>query len=85
MRDLRRISNSDFKTEAKAARRDLERLRDEVRKRIHLAGMELRDQFEEIEREAEHLANRVEPVAAHALNQLAVRLRRLAHALDGNQ
>ena len=85
MRDLRRLNNGDFRAEARAARQELEHLRDTLRARIHLAGGELRDQFDEIEQEANHLASRVEPVAARALNQLAVRLRRLSHAVEGRQ
>ena len=66
-----------------ALRQSLSQLRDEVRVRIHLGGMELRDAFEKIEHEADHLAAQVPPAATRALDDLAVRLRRIAHALDG--
>lgn len=85
MRDLRRIEKADAKQEAKDARQQLAELRDELRVRIHLGGMELRDTFERLEREADHLVAQVPPAAAHALNQVAVKLRQIAHALDGKQ
>ena len=63
----------------------LEQLRDEIRVRIHLGGMDLRDTFEKLEREVDHLVAQVPPAATRALNDVAVRLRRVAHALDGKQ
>jgi hypothetical protein len=68
-----------------ALRQSLAQLRDEVRVRIHLGGMELRETFEKLDREAEHLVAQVPPAATRALNDVAVRLRRIAHALDGKQ
>ena len=53
--------------------------------RIHLGGMELRDAFDKIEHEADHLVAQMQPAATRALNDLGVRLRRIAHALDGKQ
>jgi hypothetical protein len=85
MRDLRRIDKPDAKSEAAEARRDLAALRDDLRVRIHLGGMELRDAFDKLEREADRLAAKVPPAATRVLRELAVRLRRIAHALDGKQ
>jgi hypothetical protein len=79
MSNLKRIE----KNEVVALKNHLQELRDDIRVRIHLGGMELRDAFENLEREADRLVNRVPPAAMHALNDLAVRLRRVAHALDG--
>jgi hypothetical protein len=85
MRDLRKIYRDEAKDEAAAARQALARLRDEIRVRIHLGGMELRVAFDQIEREADQLASKAEPVAAHLINRLAVRMRRIAHVLEGVQ
>jgi len=71
------------KNDTAATQRTLQELRDQIRVRIHLGGMELRDAFEKIEREADHLAAQAQPVATRTLNEIAVRLRRIAHALDG--
>jgi hypothetical protein len=66
-----------------AVRQSIEQLRDQVRVRIHLGSMDLRDAFEKLEHEADRLVAQLPPAATRALNDLAVRLRRLAHALDG--
>lgn len=85
MRDPRKIELDEAKDEARTARQNLKQLRDELRVRIRLGGMELRDAFAKIEEEADQLVSRAEPVAAHALDDVASRLRRLAHALGGKQ
>lgn len=85
MSDLPRNDKVETKNDTAAVKRSLEQLRDEIRVRIHLGGMDLRDTFEKLEREADHLMAQVPPAATRALNDLAVRLRRLAHALDGKQ
>lgn len=61
---------------------ELERLRDDLRVRIHLGGMELRDAFTKLEHEADRLLSAKAPATAHALHDLVVRLRRLAHQLE---
>jgi hypothetical protein len=73
------------KGEVANLKHSLEQLRDQIRVRIHLGGMDLRDTFEKLEREADHLVAQVPPAATRALNDVAVRLRRVAHALDGKQ
>jgi hypothetical protein len=85
MRDLRRINEEQAKKESDSARRQVEQLRDEIRLRIHLGGMELRDAFQTLEREADHFVSKVEPKTTRAINEVAVGLRRIAHALDGKQ
>ena len=83
MSDLPGNDKAVAKNDLETLRRSLEQLRDEVRVRIHLGGMELREAFDKIEHEADHLAAQVQPAATRALNDLGVRLRRIAHALDG--
>lgn len=85
MSDLPANDKAVAKDETAALRDSLKQLRDEVRVRIHLGGMDLRDAFEKLEREADHLVAQVPPAATRALNDVAVRLRRIAHALDGKQ
>lgn len=81
MSDL--TGNDKVVNDVDALRKSLVQLRDEVRVRIHLGGMELREAFDKIEHEADHLAAQVPAATTRALNDLAVRLRRIAHALDG--
>jgi hypothetical protein len=85
MSDLSQNPKAEIKNDTAAVKRSLEQLRDEIRVRIHLGGMDLRDTFEKLEREADHLVAQVPPAATRALNDLAARLRRVAHALDGKQ
>lgn len=85
MSDLQRNDKSEAKNETAALVQSLAQLRDEIRVRIHLGGMELRETFDKLEHEADHLAAQVPPAATRALNDIAVRLRRVARALDGKQ
>jgi hypothetical protein len=85
MSDLNRNDKPETKQDTVALRQSLEKLRDDIRVRIHLGGMDLRDAFEKIEHEVDHLVSQVPPAATRALNDVAVRLRRIAHALDGKQ
>lgn len=85
MSNLTGADKAVARNDVDALRQSLSQLRDEVRVRIHLGGMDLRDAFEKIEHEADHLAARVPPAATRALNDLAARLRRIAHALDGKR
>lgn len=56
--------------------------RDELRVKIHLAGMEMRDEWEDLERQWEHLiakrkqVNSVASDAVHEVNHAAVELAR---------
>lgn len=85
MSDLSKTNKVESNNDTAAVKRSLEQLRDEIRVRIHLGGMDLRDTFEKLEREADHLVAQVPPAATRALNDVAARLRRVAHALDGKQ
>ena len=85
MSDLLENDRVEAKNDLVALKRSLEELRDEIRVRIHLGGMDLRDTFEKLEREADHLVAQVPPAATRALNEVAAKFRRVAHALDGKQ
>ncbi len=56
----------------------LKTLRDELRLRIHLAGMDARAAFAQIERDAEHV---VGSTSRKALSGLIERLERLRHSI----
>jgi hypothetical protein len=85
MSDLTRNDKTVAPKETVYLHKSLTQLRDEIRVRIHLGGMDLKDAFDKLEKEADHLVAQVPPAANRALNDLAVRLRRIAHALDGKQ
>jgi len=63
MSDLSQNPKAEIKNDTAAVKRSLEQLRDEIRVRIHLGGMDLRDTFEKLEREADHLVAQVPPAA----------------------
>jgi hypothetical protein len=85
MSDLTGNDKTVAQNDTASLKKSLEQLRDEIRVRIHLGGLDLKDTFDKLEREADHLAAQVPPAATRALNDLAVRLRRIAHTLDGKQ
>lgn len=85
MSDLTKNDKAVAHDETSALWNGVAQLRDEVRVRIHLGSMELRDTFEKLEHEADHLVAQVPPAALRALNDVAARLRAIAHALDGKQ
>jgi hypothetical protein len=62
----------------------LRTLRDEIRVRIHLAGMEARDQWEKLDRDAEHLAARTERASTNALDELIGQLKGLRDSLQSH-
>jgi hypothetical protein len=56
----------------------LKTLRDEIRVRIHLAGMDAREAFERVERDAERA---VGGATRSAIGQLIERLERVKHSI----
>lgn len=70
---------------------DVRRLADEVRLKMHLAGMELKDQWtafepqlHEVERKLKETGEKAEGVVATQIDHLAVGLRKLADELRGS-
>ena len=49
----------ETKDDWKQVREDAEALRDEIRLKVHIGGMDARDAFQRFERDAEHLAHKV--------------------------
>jgi hypothetical protein len=62
----------------------LRTLRDEVRVRIHLAGMEARERWEKLDRDAEKLASRAEHASTNAIDELIGKLERLRDSLQAD-
>jgi hypothetical protein len=60
----------------------LKTLRDQFRLKVHLAGMDAKDAFHEIEREAEKLEHEVKATTRRKLRALTARLETLLAPLD---
>ena len=74
-------TDEELNLDAPALRRRLRELREEIRLKLHLAGMDARDAFEALEREADHVIHEVPGVDHRALVDVAARLRKLADEL----
>jgi hypothetical protein len=64
---------------------ELRQLRDRIRVKLHLLGMDLRDKFEELDREADKLLAQAPAVEEQTLDALAKKLRQLADKLHKPQ
>lgn len=62
---------------------DLTRMRDEVRVRLHLAGMEAKQRYDEIEEEIFEAEQRAKRATEETANELKERLRDLRTRLEG--
>jgi hypothetical protein len=62
----------------------LRTLRDEIRVRIHLAGMEARAQWDKLDQDADKLAQRAERASTQALDDLIGKLKQLRNALQSH-
>ena len=71
----------DLKAEIERSRALLRRLRDEVRLHGHLLGMDARDAFHRIEKDAEKLGQQVSEQTRRKLGELIADLRKLATAI----
>ncbi len=61
---------------------DVERVRDELRVRLHLGAMDVRDAYRELESEAERIGTAVTQASKHAWRSLLVRLQTMARAME---
>lgn len=77
--------DQELNLDAATLRRRLRELRDEIRVGLHLAGMDVRDAFEALEREAERVVNEVPAADERRLAEIATRLRRLAAELHDRE
>lgn len=74
--------NTDHtKRDWKSSFAELEQLADEVRVKLHLAGMDAKDAFHEIMKKAAHISQNVEQATESAVRDLIARLRRLSEQI----
>lgn len=69
------------KKDFKSSLAELDQLADEVRVKLHLAGMDAKDAFHEITKRAAEIGRNVEHVTEGAVNDLVARLRKLSEQL----
>lgn len=65
-----------FAKRVKEGREQLKVLRDEIRVKLHLAGMDVKDQWAKLEPEIEHALASAETAAGKALDKLNEKLQR---------
>ena len=70
-------TNDDWKQ----IREDAQALRDEIRLKLHLGGMEARDAFHRLERDAEHLAQKLGADSRGAWTDLVQGMKKLRDQL----
>jgi len=69
-----------FAKEIETLQKDVTRLRDEIRVKLHLGAMDARDAFAHIEHDVEHAARDASQTTKHALEKARKQLRVLAEA-----
>jgi hypothetical protein len=60
----------------------LKALRDEIRVKLHLAGMDVRDRWAELEPEVDRALAKVEAATEHAVEQMVKKLQRINDSLS---
>jgi hypothetical protein len=75
------MSDSELKKEIDKGWQQLDRLRDEIRVRLHLGSMDLRDAFATIDKEAHTLGHTITQATRMAVHDLNKRLQKIADAL----
>lgn len=74
--------NDSLQTEVEQLRKDLTRLRDEVRVRLKLGAMDVRDAFNKIEHEVEHAARDASAATKRVLVKARDELQALSQKLS---
>jgi hypothetical protein len=77
-------TTTDLKDELKKGLEHLQTLRDEVRVRLHLAGLEVKDEWNKLEPhlfEVEQAAKEVSESSRRAVSEAVVRLKKLRESL----
>jgi hypothetical protein len=64
------VTESKLKDESKKVLDDLQRLRDEIKLQLHLAGADARDAWDKLEPELKHFEDKVEQATETALDEL---------------
>ena len=66
--------------EIEQIRTDVQRLRDEIKVRLHLGAMDARDAFANIEHDLDHVGREISHATRHSLENARTELKRLAAA-----
>lgn len=77
-------SQPDFKQDLKAFQHDVRSLRDEVRLKLHLAGMDLKQEWENLEPQIDRALNSAAQVSGEAVADLKRRLAEFRKRLGPN-
>ncbi len=76
-------ATKEMKQELKQGRDTLKRLGDEVRVKLHLAGMDARDTWEKLSKDADRIAHEADATAYAALHDVTTRVKDFLAKLDG--
>ncbi len=77
-------SHPDIKQDLKAFQQDVRALRDEVRLKLHLAGMDLKEEWEHLEPQIDRAINNAAHVSGEAVADLKRRLTEFRKRLGPN-
>lgn len=77
-------SQPDLKQDLKIFQQELRMLRDEVRLKLHLAGMDLKEEWQNLEPQLERAINEAAHVSGEAVNDLKRRLTEFRKRLGPN-
>jgi len=77
-------SHPDIKQDLKAFQQDVRALRDEVRLKLHLAGMDLKQEWENLEPQIDRAINNAAHVSSEAVTDLKRRLNEFRKRLGPN-
>ena len=75
------MDDAKLKQDMEEARAQLRTLRDEVKLKMHLAGMEAKTAFKELEHKAEQLSLEISASSHRAITEVAAGLKRLSESL----
>ncbi len=81
---IQKSSHPDIKQDLKAFQHDVRALRDEVRLKLHLAGMDLKEEWETLEPQIERAINSAAHVSSDAVADLKHRLSEFRKRLGPN-
>lgn len=73
---------TEMKDEFEAVRGELQTLRDRIRVKIHLAGMDARDTWEKIEKEVASASHEASQASHATMKNLVARLKKLSDSIS---
>lgn len=74
-------ATSNLKTDIESTRKQLKELRDEIKVKMHLAGMDVKDAWNEMSEEAEKLSSEISHDTKEALEKVVKRFRAFSDSL----